>query len=184
MVSMNQINALVPVEVANAAVGSVIQVQVTNGTYFTDWFPVTVVAEDPGIFAFGGLGQGQGAILNYSTATQGYSINSSSSAAARGSTILIYATGLGVLSTPLPNGSVAPSNAGIPVADPVTVQIAGQPAVVSYAGTCPGAVAGLVQLNAVVPPTVAVGSAVPITISGGTAATARQSQAGVTLAVK
>jgi uncharacterized protein (TIGR03437 family) len=184
MVSTNQINALVPVEVANAAVGSTVQVQVANGGHFTSWFPVTVVGEDPGIFAFGGLGQGQGAILNYNTSTQGYSINGTSSAAARGSTILIYATGLGILSMPLADGAVAPSNSGIPVSDPVTVQIAGQPAVVSYAGTCPGAVAGLVQINAVVPPTVAAGPAVPITITGGSAATGRRSQAGVRLAVK
>jgi len=184
MVSANQINAIVPVEVAAAAIGTTIQVEVTNGINSTAWFPLTVVAEDPGVFTFGGLGQGQGAILNYNTATQGYSINSTSTAAPRGSTILIYATGLGILSTPLVDGAVAPSNAGIPVQDPVTVEIAGQPAVVSYAGTCPGAVAGLVQINAVVPPTVAAGAAVPVTVSGGTALTARQSQSGVTLAVK
>jgi uncharacterized protein (TIGR03437 family) len=184
MISANQINAIVPLEVANAAVGSAIQVQVNNGGNLTAWFPVTVVNEDPGVFTFGGLGQGQGAILNYNTATQGYSINSTSSPAPRGSTILIYATGLGVLTSPLSDGAVAPANAGIPVEDPVTVQIAGQPAVVSYAGTCPGAVAGLIQINAVVPPTVAAGAAVPITVSGGTALTARQSQPGVTLVVK
>jgi uncharacterized protein (TIGR03437 family) len=184
MVSANQINAIVPSEVAQASVGTPIEVQVNNGGNVTTWFPLTVVNEDPGVFTFGGLGQGQGAILNYDTTTQGYSINSSSSAAARGSTILIYATGLGGLTAPLTDGAVAPSNAGIPVQDPVTVEIAGQPAVVSYAGTCPGAVAGLVQINAVVPPTVAAGTAVPITVSGGTAASGRQSQPGVTLVVK
>jgi uncharacterized protein (TIGR03437 family) len=184
MVSANQINAIVPSEVAQAAVGTPITVQVNNGGNITTWFPLTVVNEDPGIFTFGGLGQGQGAILNYNTNTQGYSINSSGSAAARGSTILIYATGLGGLTAPLTDGAVAPSNNGIPVQDPVTVEIAGQPAVVSYAGTCPGAVAGLVQINAVVPPTVAAGTAVPITVSGGTAASGRQSQPGVTLVVK
>jgi len=66
----------------------------------------------------------------------------------------------------------------------VRVDIAGQPAVVSYAGTCPGAVAGLVQINAIVPPTVAAGAATSITVSIGTAQTARQSQPGVTLVVK
>jgi uncharacterized protein (TIGR03437 family) len=66
----------------------------------------------------------------------------------------------------------------------VRVDIAGQPAVVSYAGACPGAVAGLVQINAIVPPTVATGSSVSITVSIGSAQAARRSQAGVTLVVK
>jgi uncharacterized protein (TIGR03437 family) len=64
------------------------------------------------------------------------------------------------------------------------VDIDGQPAVVSYAGTSPGAVAGLVQVNAIVPPTVRTGAAIPITVSIGSAISARRSQPGVTLAVK
>jgi len=183
MVSDNQINAIVPADVVQqAGVGSTISVYVSNGGNSTPLFPLTVVGEDPGVFTFGGLGQGQAAILNYNSSTQGYSINSTSSPAVRGSTILIYATGLGVLSAPIGAGSVAAS--GITVQDPVIVEIAGQPAVVSYAGTSPGAVAGLVQINAVVPPTVTPGSAVTLTVAGGTAKTARQSQSGVTLVVK
>jgi uncharacterized protein (TIGR03437 family) len=183
MVSDNQINAIVPADVVQqAAVGATISVYVSNGGNSTPLFPLTVVSEDPGVFTFGGLGQGQAAILNYNSSTQGYSINSTSSPATRGSTILIYATGLGVLSAPIGAGSVAAS--GITVQDPVIVEIAGQPAVVSYAGTSPGAVAGLVQINAVVPPTVTPGSAVTLTVAGGTAKTARQSQSGVTLVVK
>jgi len=64
------------------------------------------------------------------------------------------------------------------------VDIDGQPAVVSYAGTSPGAVAGLVQVNAIIPPTVRSGASIPITVSVGSAAAARRSQIGVTLAVK
>jgi uncharacterized protein (TIGR03437 family) len=66
----------------------------------------------------------------------------------------------------------------------VRVDIDGQPAVVSYAGSSPGAVAGLVQINAIVPPTVRTGAAISITVSIGTTAAARRSQPGVTLAVK
>jgi uncharacterized protein (TIGR03437 family) len=64
------------------------------------------------------------------------------------------------------------------------VDIDGQPAVVSYAGTSPGAVAGLVQINAVIPPTIKTGPTISITVSAGSAATARRSQPGVTIAVK
>lgn len=189
MVSSNQINAIVPIEVAVAiGSGNPVQVQVQNNGTPTASFPVTVVAEDPGMFTFGGLGQGQAAILNYDSTSGAYSINSTKSGAARGSTILIYATGLGDLAVPadgipLVNGAVA--TAALPVADnTVRVDIAGQPAVVSYAGATPGAVAGLVQINAIVPPTVAAGSAVPITVSVGSAQTARRSQPGVTLVVQ
>ena len=68
--SSNQVNCIVPVEVA-AAIGSAEPecdgVLVLNGAAATAAFPLTVVAEDPGVFTFGGLGQGQGAILNYDT---------------------------------------------------------------------------------------------------------------------
>jgi hypothetical protein len=64
------------------------------------------------------------------------------------------------------------------------VDIDGQPAVTSYAGASQGSVAGLVQINAVVPPTARTGASIPLTVSIGTAASARRSQLGVTLAVK
>ena len=64
----------------------------------------------------------------------------------------------------------------------VRVDIDGQPAVVSYAGTSPGAVAGLVQINAIVPPTVRAGPAIPLTVSIGSAVASRRSQPGVTIA--
>ena len=60
--SSNQVNCIVPVEVA-AAIGSAspnATVLVLNGAAVTAAFPLTVVAEDPGVFTFGGLGQGQG----------------------------------------------------------------------------------------------------------------------------
>jgi uncharacterized protein (TIGR03437 family) len=62
--------------------------------------------------------------------------------------------------------------------------IGGQPAVVTYAGTAAGYIGGIVQINAMVPPTVTAGKAVSLYIAGGDANTARESQAGVTLAVK
>ena len=185
MTSSNQINCIVPVEVA-ALIGTgstTVQIFVTNGTASTNLFPVTVVSEDPGVFTFGGLGQGQGAVLNYDSSSGSYLINSSKSAAARGSAISIYATGLGDLSTALINGQVA--TGAVSVADNTyRVDIDGQPAVVTYAGTSPGAVAGLVQINAIVPPTVRTGAAISMTVSIGGTASARRSQPGVTLAVK
>ncbi len=108
MVSNNQINAVVPVPPPAAAVYTIaapnawIQVQETTGTdatatvVATNWFPVTMVPEVPGVFTFGGLGLGQAAVLNYN-ATSGYSINSAKNPAPKGSTFSLYVTGMGDL---------------------------------------------------------------------------------------
>lgn len=108
MVSNNQINAVVPVPPPAAAIYSIpapnawIQVQETTGTgpaatvVATNWFPVTMVPEAPGVFTFGGLGLGQAAVLNYN-ATAGYSINSAKNPAPKGSTFSLYVTGMGDL---------------------------------------------------------------------------------------
>jgi uncharacterized protein (TIGR03437 family) len=111
MVSSNQINAVVPVpdplpSVQPTAPGPlqpnawVQVVETTDGgaPVTTDWFPVTYVSEVPGVFTFGGLGLGQAAVLNYD-ATAGYSINSAKNPAPKGSTISLFATGMGDLVT-------------------------------------------------------------------------------------
>ena len=188
MVSNNQINAVVPVEIwgiiGNIPPGNVVAVSVTNNGVTTADFPVTAVDYDPGLFSFDGIGKGQAAVLNYDDASGSYLINSSTTPAARGSTIIIYATGLGdVQDATIGNGEVA--GGATPLnANTVRVDMDGQPAVVTYAGTTPGAVAGLVQINAIVPPTVRAPLAIPISVSVGTAVTARRSQALVTIGVK
>ena len=109
MASTNQINAVVPIPdplptPQPTAPGALLPnawvqvVETTNGgaPVTTDWFPVTFVSEVPGIFTFGGVGLGQAAVLNYD-ATAGYSINSAKNRAPKGSTISLYATGLGDL---------------------------------------------------------------------------------------
>src|ERR1035437_5304457 len=124
MVSSNQINAVVPVAPLLAplltppcppaapaasvysltAPNAWVQVKETTGTggsatvVTTSWFPVTFVPEIPGVFTFGGLGLGQAAVLNYD-ATVGYSINSTKNPAPKGSTISLYVTGMGDLTS-------------------------------------------------------------------------------------
>jgi hypothetical protein len=103
--------------------------------------------------------------------------------------ILNSATGVlsGVPTTgvylPLPDGAVALG--AVYLADNTyRIDIDGQPAVTSYAGASQGSVAGLVQINAIVPPTARTGAAISVTVSIGSATSARRSQLGVTLAVK
>jgi uncharacterized protein (TIGR03437 family) len=188
MTSNNQINAVVPKDVA-AVVGTAspnVKVTVINGSASTTPYSLTAVKEDPGAFTFGGLGQGQGAILNYDSSGVP-TINSAKNTAVRGASIAVYVTGMGELLDPtVPNGAVLPIVGGAIKLNDTTcrVDIDGQPAVVTYAGSSPGAIAGLVQVNAIVPPTVRTGPAITITVSIGDTGTSRRSQPGMTFAVK
>jgi uncharacterized protein (TIGR03437 family) len=84
---------------------------------------------------------------------------------------------------PLPDGAVALG--AVNLADSTCrVEINGQAAVTSYAGTSGGSVAGLTQINAIVPPTAPTGAAIPLTVYIGKANSARASQLSVTLAVQ
>ena len=187
MTSLNQANVVVPKELSVMAgtASPVATIRVTNGTAPAASITVTVVQEDPGIFTFAGLGQGPGAILNYDSSGVP-TINSSKNAAARGSAIAIYVTGLGeLIDASWENGAVLPTTGGaVKLADATCrVDIDGQPAVVTYAGSSPGAIAGLVQVNAIVPPTARTGGSISITVSIGATALSRRTQAEVTFAV-
>jgi hypothetical protein len=84
---------------------------------------------------------------------------------------------------PLPDGAVALG--AVSVADNTyRVEINGQAAVTSYAGASAGSVAGLTQINAIVPPTAPTGAAIPLIVYIGKTNSARASQLSVTLAVQ
>jgi uncharacterized protein (TIGR03437 family) len=93
--------------------------------------------------------------------------------------ISIYTTGEGQVSPAAVTGSITQSSTGL-LRLPVTVSIGGIDATVQYAGSAPGEIAGLTQINAVVPHDVVPGSAVSVNLGVGGV----QSQAGVTIAVK
>jgi uncharacterized protein (TIGR03437 family) len=133
-----------------------------------------VQASTPGIFTIDASGLGSGAILN-----QDYQVNAPATAAVRGQVIMIYCTGGGVTNPPSVDGSVT----GLPLPNltlPVTVTIGGLNADVGYKGGAPTTVAGLTQINAVVPSGVTPGPAVPVLVTIGGV----QSQPGVTVSVK
>jgi uncharacterized protein (TIGR03437 family) len=102
---------------------------------------------------------------------QDNSVNSPSSPALRGTVIQIFAPGEGETSPPAMTGSITALASPI-LASGVNVSIGGVNAQVVYAGAAPEEVAGLVQLNAVIPESVTPGAAVPIalTIGGVTSA--------------
>ena len=164
-----QISAVVPYSVAGKATT---RVRVYAGRAWSAAVDVPVVASVPGVFTLNG-GTGQAAALNGDN-----SFNNSANPAAKGSVVVLYATGEGQ-TTPsgvdgLPATQVFPKPLGA-----VTVSIAGENADVLYAGAAPGIVAGVMQLNVAIPNDAPSGD-IPITVTIGGA----PSKAGVTIAVK
>ena len=169
--SATQVSVIVPYEVARR-VSTTVKVEYQGIASLSD--TVRVIDSSPAIFVADA--SGQGAILN-----QDSSANSVKNGAAAGSVISIFATGAGQTD---PDGMDGVLNAEVlPVPKPVlpvTVEINGEMAEVTYAGGAPGEVAGMLQVNARIPASVPHGMAVPVTITVGAAT----SQAGVTVAIK
>ncbi len=215
----SQINALVPSGVTGQAS---VKIVVTYNSQASSQYPATVATANPGVFTVTSSGTGQGAILH----STDYSVNSTTNKAAKGSTVLLYLSGLGApnstaantantaapafpaacvsaanymatvntntvkpspLWTTLDGAVILASNLAtnrfapcIGAPAPVTVTIGGVAATVSYAGWVADSLAGLYQVNAVVPATVTVGNALPVVVTVG----GKTSQAGVTMAVQ
>ena len=168
--SASQINAIVPYEIG---VGTTATLQIqANGVRSATWELPTALAA-PGIFSYDG-GSGQAAVLN-----QDNSVNGASNPAAAGTTIQIYATG-GGQTTPASVTGAFSGNSPANTALPVSATIGGVDAPVTYSGSVPGAVAGLLQVNAIVPATVKPGAAVKVAIKSGGVG----SQDGPTIVVK
>lgn len=175
--SATQVNAVVPYEVSgNASV----PVVVTYGGQISNQLTVAVAATQPAIFTLNGSGSGPGAILN-----QDSSLNSQTNRAAKGSVVQVFLTGEGLTNPAQATGAVTPVNTSgtgpvtpVPQA-PVTVLIDGQLANVEFAGEAPEDVAGVFQVDAVVPSGIASG-AVPILVRIGGA----MSQVNVTVWVQ
>ncbi len=140
-VSPTQINTIVPFRVS----GTSTQIQVVYQGQTVASTSAPVEAASPAVFSMNGNGGGQGAILN-----QNGSVNASSNPAAPGSVVAIYATGAGLTTPASTDGAVTTA----PYPKPnlaVSVTIDGLPAQVLYAGAAPGLVAGVLQIDAVVP---------------------------------
>lgn len=175
-VAPNQINLVVPYEVASQA-GQTVPVIVTNNSNKSASMNVLVAATAPAIFSLSENGSGQGAILN-----QDASINGSGNPAAPGSIISIYATGEGQI---LPAGTTGCISGGtLPLPAPtgkVSLTIGGQAVTdIEYAGEAPDSVCGLLQINATIPSSVAAG-AQPVVLTVGAATNSSQN---ITVAVK
>jgi uncharacterized protein (TIGR03437 family) len=164
-----QISAVAPFDIQSR---SSTQVQVEFTGTRSSPVAVPVISTAPAIFTADASGKGQGAILN-----QDFTVNGPANPASRGSTIAIYMTGAGAMQLPVPNGQLAAGTTSI--AQDVSVRIGGSIVKPSYAGSAPGIVQGVVQVNVVIPSNVSTGNLpIDVTIGGVT------SPAGVTVAVR
>jgi uncharacterized protein (TIGR03437 family) len=169
--SANQINAFIPYSISGA---STIPMQVEADGVFSATVTVNVAASAFGLFTANGSGLGQGAILN-----QDGSYNSAGDPAGHGSIVSLYGTGDGLDTAGVNSGTLVLTAPYPTTAAPVTVTIGGQPAEVLYAGAAPFLPAGITQINARIPQSVAAGDA-PIVVSIGGLSTTQ----AVTVAVK
>jgi uncharacterized protein (TIGR03437 family) len=169
--AQNQINAVVPYGTSGKAKTQLevnLQGQRIAGTQ------VSVAPTAPAIFTLDSSGAGQGAILN-----QDSTMNSPANPARKGSVVALFGTGAGQTDPGGLDGQITGAVLPKPLV-PVYAYIAGFAAEVQYAGAAPGLIAGVIQVNVLIPAEAPSGEAVPITLTIGQ----RESGSGVTLAIK
>jgi uncharacterized protein (TIGR03437 family) len=137
-VSQTQTNFVVPFETSGQQSR---EVQVTYNGVVSDIYHASSAPADLGIFA----------IANADSST-----NSSANPAKAGSYVVIYGTGQGVSNPPEMDGVIMGGNLTTPLL-PVIAYLDGQPATVLYAGSAPGLVAGVLQINLQLPSDIAPG---------------------------
>ena len=165
----NQVSAIVPFGVEGQQTTSIV-LQVDEALSNPVRFDVAETT--PAIFAADATGSGPGAILN-----QDFSVNTEANPAPPGSVIQIFMTGGGQTTIPGRDGEIVPLQPPFPrLLANVGVAIGGLAATVTYTGSAPGLIWGVVQVNAVV---TGVEGIVPIKVSIGEA----ESQDGITVAV-
>jgi len=152
-ISATQINFLVPFKTATGV--RPIRI-VTPGATFNG--NVRIISTAPGIFPKDGANPPKGAILN-----QDFVENTQNTPERRGRAIQIFATGPGALTADTVDGAAAPSTPLAATRSTPQVFIAGVQAQVQFSGMAPG-LAGVWQVNAVVPDLPFVRGRVPVQI--------------------
>jgi uncharacterized protein (TIGR03118 family) len=123
-------------------VGTTANIVATFGTTTTQALQVPLAPSAPGMYLYNG-----GALAFNQDGT----INTTTNPATAGSVVVLYTTGLGQTDPPGQDGVKSGSLVLAETVAPVTVSIGGQPATVVYAGSAPGQISGVQQVEAVVP---------------------------------
>jgi uncharacterized protein (TIGR03437 family) len=138
--------------------------------------PYNVVAAAPGIYTLNQSGTGPGATLN-----QNGTVNSPGSPAAKNSVVSVFMTGEGQTTPGGADGAIIPLD-GSGLKKPnlaVTATVGGVSATVFYAGSAPGDLNGVMQVNLQIPANAPSGANALVITVGTT-----PSQSGVTVAVQ
>jgi uncharacterized protein (TIGR03437 family) len=135
---------------------------------------LTLAPAAPGLFTIN-FGRGQVAALN-----QNFTVNSRLNPIHRGEILTLYSTGLGSMDMQVVDGTLA----GFPLARPTNLiqAIIGQGGIgdILYAGSSPGIVHGVTQINVRIPDDAPLGDAIPIVLRVGSAF----SQTGASVAIQ
>ena len=172
----NQVGTVVPYGVAGR---SDTRVKIDYNGLASEEFTLPLTEHAPGIFTAAGTGSGQAAVFNADSNTGALTLNAESNPAAKGSVIVLYATGEGTTNPPVVDGRISTEPSASRDSS-LTVEIGGVEAEVLYAGAAPGLVAGVMQINIKIPATLTVSRTAPVILKIGSAA----SQPGATIAVK
>jgi uncharacterized protein (TIGR03437 family) len=173
-VSDSVVNVAIPYDLQ---VNTSQQLVVLRGNAVSVPVPMPVFASAPSVVSASGTGSGQGLVyrLNGQVAARA----DTSSPAAAGDTLVIYAVGLGAVTPALAVEDGASVNQLEYTAAPATVTIGGVPASVGFAGLTPG-YPGLYQVNATMPGGVTPGTQVPVKVS----VAGKSSQSNIFIAVQ
>jgi uncharacterized protein (TIGR03437 family) len=159
--SSGQVSAVVPYATAGDTTTQV-QVEYLGQRSVPSSF--SIAPTSPGIFKLGDAGGGIGVwVVN-----QDNTLNSPAHPATAGDIVVFYATGAGQTNPAGVDGSVATAPFPVPV-QKVSVTIGGVPASLLYQGAAPFEIAGLLQVNAVVPAGLAPSDAAPLVLTIGNA---------------
>jgi uncharacterized protein (TIGR03437 family) len=160
--SPRQINAMLPYGLATT-----IPQQIVVRREGTASVPETVIlaATQPGIFTQAQSGSGQAVVVG-ARADGTTFVNRPDAPLREGDVMVIYASGLGGLDSPVTAGDPSPLEPVARTAHPAVVRVGETTCEVLFAGLTPGFV-GLYQINAILPPGVPKGREVPMMLSIG-----------------
>jgi len=155
-----QLSAIVPYNVSGKTSSNVV---VSFGGAISAPVKVVVADASPALFTLNASGSGPAAILN-----QDASVNTAAHPAAQNSIVVLFGTGLGVVTPAARDGEITIGTATS--LQTVKVTIGGKDARILYAGAAPSLVSGVFQINVQLPQGIGQG-ALPILVTVGSAAT-------------
>jgi uncharacterized protein (TIGR03437 family) len=163
VVTAGQLVAALPFDLP---VNTSLPIVVTRNNAVSAPQPVSVIADQPGVFTLSESGLGVGAIEIFRPDGSYEGVAGNGNSATAGDVVVIYCTGLGGVNPRAVAGYPAPPSPLSQTIDPVTMTIGGVNVPVFFAGLAPG-YAGLYQVNATIPGGIAPNATAPLVLTQG-----------------